>query len=191
MRIELPEADVRWHRGWLAPAAALDLYRDLCARVPWEVHRIRMFGRWVDSPRLSCWIGDPDATYRYSGARFVPQPWLPALQALRARLQAFTGGRFNSVLLNRYRGGQDAMGWHSDDERELGPEPLIASLSLGTPRRFAFRRRDDHALRRELVLGPGDLLLMGGRTQALYQHALPRTVRPVGERVNLTFRWLD
>ncbi|MEE7548877.1 alpha-ketoglutarate-dependent dioxygenase AlkB, partial [Xanthomonas sp. Kuri4-1] len=114
--------------------------------------------------------------------------WPAALAALRAPLQAATGVAFNSVLANRYRDGRDAMGWHSDDEKELGPRPVIASLSLGAPRRFALRHRHDPALRQVLTLGHGDLLLMEGDTQRNYRHALPRTARPVGERLNLTFR---
>lgn len=164
------------------------LMQALLAQVQWEVHRIRMFGRVVDSPRLSSWIGDADASYRYSGTQFAPQPWLEALQPVRTRLQDETGHPFNSVLVNRYRSGNDAMGWHSDDEPELGAQPLIASLSLGATRRFAFKHRDDAALKQTLELGHGDLLLMGGDTQRHYKHALPRTVKPVGERINLTFR---
>ena len=162
----------------------------LQAEIPWETHRIRMFGNWVDSPRLSCWIGDPQARYRYSGAEFVPHPWPLVLGALRDRLQAQGIGRFNSVLLNRYRGGTDYMGWHSDDEPELGPAPLIASLSLGAARRFLLRRRDDPARKAEYLLGHGDLLLMAGQTQRHYQHALPKMARVQGERINLTFRWI-
>ena len=135
-----------------------------------------MFGNWVDSPRLSCWIGDPQARYRYSGAEFVPHPWPPALQAMRDRLQVEGIGRFNSVLLNRYRSGGDYMGWHSDDEPELGPAPVIASLSLGAARRFLLRRRDDPAQKTEYLLGHGDLLVMAGQTQRYYQHALPKSV---------------
>lgn len=188
MRIDLPGADIQWLPQWLPAPASADLFERLVRQVPWEVHRIRMFGQMVDSPRLSCWVGDADAAYRYSGTRFEPRPWTPALQELRARLAAETGCAFNSVLLNRYRDGHDSMGWHSDDERELGPQPLIASLSLGATRRFAFRHRRERPLRRDLDLGPGDLLLMGGDTQALYHHSLPRTAKPVGERINLTFR---
>ena len=128
---DLPDADVRHLPAWLSPAEADALQRDLQAGVPWEVHRIRMFGSWVDSPRLSCWIGDPQARYRYSGAEFVPHPWPPSLQGMREHLQDDGFGRFNSVLLNRYRSGGDYMGWHSDDEPELGQAPVIASLSLG------------------------------------------------------------
>ncbi|KHL52310.1 alpha-ketoglutarate-dependent dioxygenase AlkB family protein [Xanthomonas cannabis] len=186
--VPLPGAQVQWWRGWLQAAAADALLQTLLTQVQWEMHRIRMFGRVVDSPRLSSWIGDPEASYRYSGTQFLPQPWLDALQPLRARLQEDTGRPFNSVLVNRYRSGNDAMGWHSDDEPELGAQPLIASVSLGATRRFAFKHRDDAALKQTLELAHGDLLLMGGDTQRCYKHALPRTARPVGERINLTFR---
>lgn len=188
MRIDLPGADVEWLPGWLPAPEAGALRQALLDEVAWEVHRIRVFGREVDSPRLSCWIGDADARYRYSGTDFVPHAWPPSLAGLPERLALTAGGSFNSVLLNRYRDGRDAMGWHSDDEPELGVRPLIASLSLGAPRRFVFRHRLDRSLKRELVLGHGDLLLMAGDTQRLYHHALPRTARPVGERINLTFR---
>lgn len=187
---DLPDADVQHLPGWLAAADADQLMGALQADVRWEVHRLRMFGNWVDSPRLSCWIGDPQARYRYSGAEFVPHPWPPVLQAVRERLRAEGYGRFNSVLLNRYRGGGDYMGWHSDDEPELGPAPVIASLSLGAARRFLLRRRDDPARKAEFVLGHGDLLLMAGQTQRFYQHALPKMTRVQGERINLTFRWI-
>ncbi len=174
--------------GWLAPEAASALFETLRAGLPWQVHRVRMFGREIDSPRLSCWIGDPGASYRYSGVRHAPHPWPQALSALRGRLAAETGADFNSVLANLYRDGRDSMGWHSDDEPELGPRPLIASLSLGATRRFVLRRRDDPARKLALELPHGSLLLMRGDTQAGWRHALPRTARVAGARINLTFR---
>mgnify|MGYP001378777218 CR=1 FL=1 len=185
---DLPDARVRLARGWLPPEAAEALMQALLREVPWQVHTVRLFGRELPSPRLSCWIGDPGAAYRYSGTRFAPQPWIAPLAALRERLQAELGHPFNSVLANRYRGGGDAMGWHSDDEPELGPEPAIASLSLGATRRFLLRHRRDASLRLALALEAGSLLLMEGPTQRHWHHALPRTARPVGERINLTFR---
>lgn len=185
--LPMPDADVRYTAGWLAAEEADALLEALVDEVPWEIHRIRMFGREVPSPRLSCWIGDPGATYTYSRSRFEPRPWTPALGALRDRLAREVGVRFNSVLANRYRDGADAMGWHSDDEPELGPEPVIASVSVGAPRTFAFRARHD-GRRVDLVLGHGSLLLMAGRTQHAWRHAIPRTRRPLGERVSLTFR---
>lgn len=173
-------------RAWLVPDEASALFEKLLEAVPWDVHRIRMFGREVASPRLSCWIGDRDASYRYSGTRFTPHPWPKALQPLRERLQTELGASFNSVLANLYRDGRDAMGWHRDDEPELGSQPLIASLSLGATRRFVLK--DDAGLRHAFELSAGDLLLMSGDSQQRYRHALPRTARPVGPRINLTFR---
>jgi alkylated DNA repair dioxygenase AlkB len=185
--LPMPDAEVRYTSGWLDTVDADALLQALREDVPWEVHRIRMFGREVASPRLSCWIGDAGATYTYSRTRFEPRPWTPALAALRDRLASEVGVRFNSVLANRYRDGHDAMGWHSDDEPELGPEPVIASISVGAPRTFAFRARAD-GQRVDLVLEHGSLLVMSGRTQHAWRHAIPRTRRPLGERVNLTFR---
>lgn len=186
--IELRDAELSYRPDWLPARQADALFDALLARVPWEIHRIRMFAREVDSPRLSCWMGDSTAVYRYSGVSRAPQPWLPELESMRERLREETGTDFNSVLLNRYRDGRDAMGWHSDDEAELGPQPVIASLSLGAPRRFVLKHRRDPTCRLALELAHGSLLLMAGATQRHYRHALPRTAKPVGERINLTFR---
>jgi len=187
-RLELPGADLHYAPGFLAAAEADAWLWRLIDEIPWEQHRLRLFGREHAAPRLSCWIGDTDAVYVYSRTRFVPRPWTPTLLELKARVEAACAARFNSVLANRYRDGRDAMGWHSDDEPELGPDPVIASLSLGAPRRFLLRGRHAPAQRLSLELGHGSLLLMRGATQANYRHALPRTARPVGERINLTFR---
>lgn len=186
--LTLPGADVAFDPHWLAGDAAAALFDALRGTVPWEVHRIRLFGRTVDSPRLSCWIGDPGAAYTYSGTRFVPRPWPAPLLPVRERLRRELGVDFNSVLANLYRDGRDAMGWHADAEAELGPEPVIASLSLGATRRFALKARDDPTRKLVLELPAGALLVMSGMTQRRYRHALPRTARPVGPRINLTFR---
>jgi alkylated DNA repair dioxygenase AlkB len=190
--LPLEGAELRFAPQWLAPAAADALFAALREQVAWGVHRIRLFGREVDSPRLSCWIGDPGAAYRYSGASFAPHPWPPALASVRAAVEAAAGARFDSVLANRYRDGRDAMGWHSDDEPELGAQPVIASLSLGAPRRFVLKPRAGRGApadaRLAFALPHGSLLVMAGDTQRNYRHALPRTAKPVGERINLTFR---
>jgi alkylated DNA repair dioxygenase AlkB len=186
--IHLPGADLRFDPAWLGAGAADALFTALLTAIPWETHRIRLFGREVDSPRLSCWIGDPGAAYTYSGTRFEPRPWPQALAPVRTRLSAELGVGFNSVLANLYRDGRDSMGWHSDAEAELGPLPVIASLSLGAARRFALKSRDDPAMGLAFALPPGSLLVMAGETQRRYRHALPRTARPVGARINLTFR---
>jgi alkylated DNA repair dioxygenase AlkB len=186
--LDLPGADVGFDPQWLPPPAADALFAELLDAVPWEVHRIRLFGRDVDSPRLSCWIGDPQARYRYSGTLFEPRPWPACLLPLRERLSREFDVAFNSVLLNRYRDGRDAMGWHRDDEPELGPQPVIASISLGAIRRFSLKGVGADAPRLSLGLPHGSLLVMRGDTQARYRHALPRTAKAVGERINLTFR---
>jgi alkylated DNA repair dioxygenase AlkB len=186
--LRLPGAGLEFDAQWLSRQEADELLAALLDAVPWEVHRIRLFGREVESPRLSCWIGDPEARYRYSGTLFAPQQWPASLLPVRARLSRQLGVAFNSVLANRYRNGRDAMGWHSDNEPELGPQPVIASLSLGAPRRFKLRGRGPNAPGMDLDLPHGSLLVMRGDTQTHYQHALPRTARPVDERINLTFR---
>ena len=186
--LPLEGAELGFDPEWLPAGEAAALFAELRAAIPWEVHRIRLFGREVDSPRLSCWIGDPDATYRYSGVRFEPRPWSAALSGLRDRLARELGTSFNSVLANLYRDGRDAMGWHSDDEPELGPAPVIASVSLGATRRFVLKHRREPDRKLALELPSGSLLVMAGATQRNYRHALPRTARPVGGRINLTFR---
>lgn len=186
--LPLRQASLALGARWLARAEADVLLAALLTGIPWQTHRIRLFGREHVVPRLSCWIGDPGASYRYSGTRFEPEPWPSVLLPLRERLGRELGVRFNSVLANLYRDGRDAMGWHSDDETELGKAPVIASVSLGAQRRFVLKHRGDPAGKLAVELGHGSLLVMSGQTQRHYRHALPRTTRPVGPRLNLTFR---
>jgi alkylated DNA repair dioxygenase AlkB len=188
--LDFPGTDLWLDSAFLAPDEAAAAFAALRPAITWETHRIRMFGRTVDSPRLSAWIGDPGTEDRYSGTTFAPLPWPPALQALRERVAAAAGAPFDSVLANLYRDGRDYMGWHSDDERALGPRPVIASLSLGATRRFRLAARGDKARTLDLELAAGSLLVMRGETQRTTRHALPRTARAVGERINLTFRVL-
>jgi alkylated DNA repair dioxygenase AlkB len=175
----------------LADAWLAQLWRDL----NWSQQEITLFGRRVMQPRLVAWYGDPDAVYTYSGLTLQPSPWHSLLAELRGRLESATGGCFNSVLANAYRDGGDSMGWHSDDEKELGPAPLIASVSLGAERRFLVRPRKraggGKAASRGIKLGHGSLLVMRGDSQRFFQHALPRTRQPVGLRINLTYRQVE
>jgi alkylated DNA repair dioxygenase AlkB len=192
--LELPDAEVSLCPAWLDSGQADALFADLQADIAWQVHRIRLFGRLVESPRLSCWIGDPGASYVYSRTRFEPHPWPAPLAALRERVEVACGARFNSVLANLYRDGADSMGWHSDNEPELGPRPLIASLSLGAERRFRFRRKMPAGMRPTasdtvaLMLPHGSLLRMAGDTQRHYRHDLPKASGVSLPRINLTFR---
>ncbi|GAB4201465.1 MAG: alpha-ketoglutarate-dependent dioxygenase AlkB [Sandaracinaceae bacterium] len=164
----------------------------LLETLPLAPEELVIFGKSVRTPRLVSFHGDPGARYGYSGKVFEPRPWVDALSALRARLADALGATFHCVLVNHYRDGTDAMGWHADDEPELGPDAphdvLIASVSLGAPRRFVLRHRRRATEKHALELGEGSLLVMGGATQHRFQHAVPRTARPVGPRTNLTFR---
>ena len=158
----------------------------LLAEIEWRQDTARIVGRDVALPRLTAWYGD--AGYRYSGIDNPPKPWLPLLFELKARAERLAGTTFNSVLSNLYRDGRDSMGWHSDDERSLGANPVIASLSFGAVRRFRLKhkKRPEHSI--ALELGPGSCLVMAGALQHHWRHALPKTKKPVGPRVNLTFR---
>lgn len=187
-RIELPDADiVLWRRLFDEREAAALLAR-LLSGLAWSQDVVTVFGTQRAVPRLTAWYGDPGAVYTYSGLRMEPHPWAPVLREVADRIEPLAGVRFNSVLCNRYRSGADTVGWHRDNEPELGPEPVIASVSFGDTRRFLLRHRKRKGLRAELALEDGSLLVMRGPTQRQWHHSVPRTARPVGERVNLTFR---
>lgn len=189
--LPLPQAEVLLDSEFLAPIVAAELLTELTATIPWRHEPIKLFGREVLQPRLTSWHGDPTARYAYSGLALDPQPWTPALLHLRQQVETATQARFNSVLLNLYRTGQDSMGWHADDEPELGPAPVIASVSLGATRRFRLRPRNPQLVSHppvSLDLPTGSLLLMRGGTQQHWLHAVPKTARPTEPRLNLTFR---
>ena len=164
------------------------MFEELAATLDWEQRDISIAGRTTKIPRLTCWMGA--AAYSYSGVRNEPRPAPPTIATLQDRLPRQTGAAYNSCLANLYRDGQDSIGYHSDDEPELGPRPTIASISLGARRRFTIKHRHT-GQRWELDLGAGDLLVMTEESQADYRHAVPKTRRPIGPRMNLTFRWFD
>lgn len=185
-RLPLVDADIRYYPAWLEQAQDwLPLLRDSLA---WQQDQIILFGRAQLIPRLNAWYGDQGCDYSYSGLSLKRHDWTQALSLLRQRLQAFTGAQFNSVLANYYRHGQDSVGWHSDDEPELGSQPVIASLSFGASRRFQLRHKYNRQQSYSLDLDSGSLLLMAGPTQHYWQHQISKTRKPVAERINLTFR---
>ena len=188
LRLDLPDADVRLWRAAFRPDEADALLAALRSQIDWQQEDILIFGEAKRVPRLVAWHGEPGTAYTYSGTAHEPLPWTPELLRVRHRAEELTGRSYNSVLLNLYRDGRDGMGWHADDEPGLGREPAIASVSLGATRRFKLRHRRSRSAAGTLDLAHGDLLLMAGATQHHYVHAVPKTARPVGERVNLTFR---
>lgn len=181
-------AEIRYLPGFLRPAEADGLLTDLASALPWTQADITLFGKTHRQPRLMCWMGDEGANYRYSGTTYRPAPWHPRVSALRQRVVNFCNAGFNSVLINQYRDGQDCMGWHADDEQELGERPVIASVSLGATRDFRLRRKDGAQAPITVALEHGSLLVMSGDSQHNWQHCLPRRARVTQPRINLTFR---
>jgi alkylated DNA repair dioxygenase AlkB len=163
-------------------------YEHLLAQVRWEQYHIKMFGKTLPQPRLTAWYGENGAAYSYSGIQLIPLPFTAELLSLKNSIEAYTKHEFNSVLLNLYRNQQDSMGWHSDDEKELGDFPFIASLSLGSSRIFQLKHKVDKLLKGKIELSHGSLLCMGGPMQSFWQHAVPKSNIPCGPRINLTFR---
>lgn len=168
-------------------ASADVVFTQLFNEVPWRNHQLVLFGKKLNEPRLSAWVADPGVAYAYSGVQRSPDDWTPTLDNLRRRCEAATGAKFNSVLANLYRTGDDSMGWHADDEPELGAEPVIASLSFGAERRFDFKHRSSGETI-SVVLPHGSLLVMSGATQACWKHRIARTKRVDAPRINLTYR---
>jgi alkylated DNA repair dioxygenase AlkB len=181
---------VRYQELWLPSSFATQYFEFFKTKLVWQRERIIIFGKETPCPRLTTWYGDMGLSYKYSGILHYAQGWHPDLLIIREKLLQQTGLQFNSVLCNYYRNGQDSMGWHSDDESELGKNPNIASVSLGATRRFLLK----HKTTKQLVsvdLAHGSLLLMLGETQYHWQHALPKTNKECGERINLTFRLIE
>lgn len=175
-----PALGTDWHQ--------VDVSQVQWQTIPWRQDVVRMFGKQHPLPRLSSWHGDSDRPYTYSGLTLQPQPWNPVLDWLRDQLEGVSGIRFNSVLLNWYRSGQDHISWHTDAEPELGANPTIASVNFGATRRFLLRRNDDPQHKIELLLPHGALLIMSGALQHHWQHSVPRQARVHDSRLNLTFR---
>jgi alkylated DNA repair dioxygenase AlkB len=187
--LALPGADIRLFDAFLGAVEADLAFKRLMDETPWEQRKVFVWGQWRVQPRLIAWYGEPHARYSYSGDTLEPLAWTATLAGLRERVESAAGTRFNSVLLNLYRDQNDRMGWHNDDEPELGERPVIASLSLGAPRRFLLKSRDTRRRdRRAVMLAHGSLLIMAGDTQENWVHALNTESTACGPRINLTFR---
>ncbi|MEH0669318.1 alpha-ketoglutarate-dependent dioxygenase AlkB family protein [Vibrio owensii] len=182
---EVAQGKIYYDPNFLSQLDADRYFSQLRSTLPWQQESIMMFGRSVLQPRLQAWHGDVD--YTYSGLTMAPHPWTPELTELKSRSEAIAEVQFNSVLANLYRNGQDSMGWHQDNEPELGKNPVIASINLGETRRFLLRNL--HCKTQiEYELSHGSLLIMAGELQHHWKHAVPKTAKPKGERINLTFR---
>ena len=179
------DGQVVLHEGALGPPDADRLLEALMEVTEWRQETATVMGRKIAIPRLTAWHGQ--AGYVYSGIRLEPAAWNAPLLELKEVAERLTAEVFNSVLLNLYRDGRDSVSWHADNEPGLGRDPVIASLSLGATRRFQLRHRQSGE-RIAVDLGHGSCLVMAGPTQHHWLHQIPKTARPVGPRINLTFR---
>ena len=189
IRLPMEDADVRYYPRLLGPDQAGHYYQDLQDSLLWQQDHIKLYGKQVKIPRLQAWYGEPDAIYTYSGLTMRPHRWTKSLLELKSLCENVAGSRFNSVLANWYRDGQDSMGWHADDEPELGARPIIASLSFGQARDFDFRHKLNGKKHR-INLEQGSLLVMAGNTQRYWMHGISKRTRAMVGRINLTFRMI-
>ncbi len=187
-QLTMPHAEVYLDREFFTPRESDSLLADLTANIAWEQKAIQFMGKQVMQPRLIAWYGDEGKSYRYSGLTVHPLAWTPILLNMKTQVEAAADVTFNSILLNQYRDGQDSVGWHSDDEPELGTNPVIASISLGASRNFQFKHKTNADLKLTVELTHGSLLLMRGTTQHFWKHQIPKTKKELGSRINLTFR---
>jgi alkylated DNA repair dioxygenase AlkB len=181
------DGTVNYYGPILTPGDAVDYQQALLATVPWRHDEIVIYGRHIVTARKVAWYGDIGYSYRYSGTSKTACAWTCELLELKELVQNQTNSTFNSCLLNLYRDGNEGMSWHSDDEKALGKDSTIASLSLGAERKFALRhKRTGETV--SVVLEDGSLLLMKGATQTYWQHSLPKSKKITTPRINLTFR---
>ena len=186
--IELKDGELVYHKAFFNKGESDELFATLLKTIEWKQDIIKMYGKDLPLPRLSAWYGDDTKPYTYSGITLNPLPWTKELLEIKEKIEIEAKVKFTSVLLNRYRDGQDYVGWHTDAEKELGINPIIGSVNFGATRKFQLRRIDDHKEKVEVELKHGTLLIMAGTTQHFWQHQVPKTALKVGERLNLTFR---
>lgn len=166
-------------------------FQALFNEIDWDQEWIRLYGKTYKVPRLSSWHGDAKKSYTYSGIRTEPKPWNEVLTTIKQQIEQVAPVIFNSVLVNRYRDGNDGVAWHSDDEPELGVNPVIASVSFGAVRAFQLTHKQQPKQRLDIDLESGSLLLMQGQTQHYWKHRIAKTKQVLGERINLTFRVIN
>ncbi len=182
------DGEARLHNHFFPPEESTRIMVSLVNGISWKQEPITIMGRQVMQPRLTAWYGDADKSYTYSGTTMQPLPWTEELLYIRSRIEPLAGVRFTSALLNYYRDGNDSMGWHRDNEKSLGPQPVIGSVSFGAARYFHFKHTKNKDLRVKTVLTDGSFLLMAGDTQEHWYHSVPKTARVTAARINITFR---
>ena len=184
----LPDADIEYYPNFFDITRADDFFELLKNEIPWQQDNITVFGKTHPQPRLTSLFGNEGKEYKYSNIVMKPNPWNPVLLLLKNEIEAVCNESFSTVLLNLYRDGKDSNGWHADKEKELGQNPVIASVSFGTERSFHLQHNSLKEQKLKINLEHGSLLIMKGSTQHFWKHQIPKTAKPIGSRINLTFR---
>jgi alkylated DNA repair dioxygenase AlkB len=188
IHFNLPDADITYYPGIFTVEKANQLFTKLKTEIPWQQDNISVFGRKYAQPRLTALIGNEGKPYSYSNIIMQPHKWNAVLLFIKNEVEEICHEQFTTVLLNLYRDGKDSNGWHADNEKELGQNPVIASVSLGAERNFHLQHNTIKEAKLKINLEHGSLLVMKGKTQHFWKHQIPKTTKPIGERINLTFR---
>lgn len=188
IQFNLPDAEIIYFPSFLSKEEAHSLFQELFENTPWQQDEITVYGKKHLQPRLTALYGNEGKAYSYSNITMQPHYWTLTLQKIKSLVENISETNFTTVLLNYYRDGSDSNGWHADNEKELGTNPVIASLSLGAERSFQLKHNSDVTKKKNIILENGSLLLMKGTTQHFWKHQVPKTTKPVGPRINLTFR---
>lgn len=188
INLNLPDATIIYYPHFFDKKEADFIFAELEKQIPWQQDEITVYGKKHLQPRLTALYGNEGKSYSYSNIRMQPHPWNMLLQKIKSYIESASDTNFTTVLLNYYRDGKDSNGWHADNEKELGINPVIASVSFGVERTFQLKHNSDLSLKKSIVLEHGSLLLMKGTTQQYWKHQIPKTSKPTGPRINLTFR---
>lgn len=186
--LNLPDAEIIYYPHFFDNKEADVIFAQLTTDIPWQQDDIRVFGKIHPQPRLTALFGNEGKPYSYSNIKMQPHPWNPLLNRIKSQVENVSKTNFTTVLLNLYRDGKDSNGWHSDNEKELGTNPIIASLSFGAERTFQLKHNSISGLKQNILLEHGSLLLMKGTTQHFWKHQIPKISKDISPRINLTFR---
>ena len=184
----LQDAEIIYFAHFFDKKEADAIFRQLAKDIPWQQDDIQVFGKIHPQPRLTALFGNEGKPYSYSNIKMQPYPWTLLLQKIKSYVESVSDTNFTTVLLNQYRDGKDSNGWHADNEKELGSNPVIASVSFGSERIFQLKHNSISGLKQNIILEHGSLLLMKGTTQHFWKHQIPKTSKTIGPRINLTFR---
>jgi alkylated DNA repair dioxygenase AlkB len=184
----LPDAEIEYFPDYFPLAKANELFQLLQTEIPWQQDTITVFGKTHLQPRLTALFGNEGKPYGYSNIVMQPHHWSPLIMYIKEEVEKVCHENFTTVLVNNYRDGKDSNGWHSDNEKELGRNPIIASISFGAERVFHLKHNTIKEAKQNIVLQHGSLMIMKGTTQHFWKHQIPKTTKPIGARINLTFR---